>query len=573
MKFTTRPELKLALTLLFIIAVYFQSISHPFSHFDDPFIVEYYGTNSALSFLDVITPGGGFYYRPLITLSYWLDFRLWGLDPTFMHLENIIVHLANVLLVFLIASRLPVSSKIRSLPYLGALIFGLHPINSEPVNWVAGRTDVFAGMFVLLAIYCLIWSLEEQLTYLAVLAYGVALVGILTKETAIMIIPAALLVTICWPVVSQNVAQHKTWRLRFILVSIVTSSCFVSLLFLLVYVKRRGDNALSLIIEGGNDVIMRSFEAFGFYVKKTFMPLPLNIAIVEVNPLYVIVGITFLLVLIVTFRSMGIPGILLATAVLFTLPALIVATISIAWTPYGERYLYIPSAFAVLGSLELFHRLLTRLNAVNWFVPVVSIIIVIASIVTIQRGMLWGNNLAMVEDVVAKSPQFGVARNEYGILLKQAGRYDEAERQFRIAAEQNNQANVDRMIRLNLIGMKILGKPQDEVRRILMSEIGNKADGDEELLKIINRIEENMLVKAVSSESRKKIVTDIIETNEKLYQKTHEPHYLYRSGQLALSIGNTQNAAVFFRKAWENAQPDAYYREPARKLAEKLTDK
>ena len=53
-------------------------------------------------------------------------------------------------------------------------------------------------------------------------------------------------------------------------------------------------------------------------------------------------------------------------------------------------------------------------------------------------------------------------------------------------------------------------------------------------------------------------------------RKTSEPHYLYRSGQLALSIGNKQIAAVYFKKAYENARPDAYYREPARKLAEKL---
>ena len=214
MKLTVRPELKLALTLLFILAVYFQSIGHPFSRFDDPFILEFYGINSTLSFLDVITPGGGFYYRPLVNLSYWLDFRLWGLDPTFMHLENIVVHLVNVFLVFLIASRLPVSSEIKGLPFFCALLFGLHPINSESVNWIAGRTDLFAGMFILLAVYCLIRAIQEQSTRFAILAFVVAFVGMLAKETAIMFIPAALLsgyllacdASRCVPV--QNLAVH-----------------------------------------------------------------------------------------------------------------------------------------------------------------------------------------------------------------------------------------------------------------------------------------------------------------------------------------------------------------------------
>src|ERR1039457_1226707 len=116
MNLTVRPRLKLVLTLLIILAVYFQSISHPFSRFDDPGILDVYGLNSTLSWLDIITPGGGFYYRPFVNLSYWLDFQLWGMDPTFMHLENIVVHLVNVLLVFLIASRLPVSLEFKGVP-------------------------------------------------------------------------------------------------------------------------------------------------------------------------------------------------------------------------------------------------------------------------------------------------------------------------------------------------------------------------------------------------------------------------------------------------------------------------
>jgi protein O-mannosyl-transferase len=550
MKFAVRRELKIALPLLFVLAVYFQSIGNPFSRFDDPFILEFYGINSTLSFLNVITPGSGFYYRPLVTFSYWLDFKLWGLDPTFMHLENIIFHLVNVFLVFLIASRVPASSEYKSLPFLCALLFGLHPINSESVNWIAGRTDVFAGMFILLAVYCLIRAIQVQSTRLAILAFVAAFVGMLAKETAIMFIPAALLVANYWPVMPQDVYRYKTWRIRFLLLSIVISTCLISALLLLVYVKRGGNNAIAMILEGGTNTFIRIFEAFGFYVKKIFLPLPLNMAIMEVDPLYAIVGIFTLCILVVTIRNSGIPGIFIFSAVLFTLPALFVAATSIAWTPYGERYLYIPSAFAVIGCLELFYRSLARWNAVKWFVPVVSIIIIMASIATVQRGMLWGDNLALIEDIVVKSPNFGVARNEYGVLLKQEKRYYEAEKQFSIAAEQNNQANVKRMIRLNLIGMKLIGKQQAEVRQILLSEIGNKADGDVELLKLLNKYDEYMLVEAASLENKKKIVTDIIETNESLYLQTHEPHYLYRSGQLALSIGNKQNAAIYFQKAW-----------------------
>lgn len=570
MTFRVRPWLKLALTVFLVLAVYYQTIDNPFSRFDDPFIVDVYGINSSLTFWDVITPGRGFYFRPIVNLSYWLDSRLWGMNPTFMHLENIVVHLINVSLVFLIATRLPVSSHIKSLPFLSALLFGIHPINSESVNWIAGRTDVFTGMFVLCAFYLLIRAVQEQSTRYAMFAFVVAFVGILAKETAIMFIPAAFLVAVYWQSGMPEYSRFKAWRNRFLLFPLTISIGIAAALMLLVYARRRGDNAIALIFERGTDKCIRMLEAFGFYVKKMFLPLPLNVAIVEIDPMYVYAGILALGVLVLTFRKSGIPGIFLASSVLFVFPALFVATTAIAWTPYGERYLYIPSAFAVIGSLELTHRLLVRWKSAGLFVPATCGIIVIAVMITLQRGKLWGDNLAMLEDIVAQSPNFGVARNEYGVLLKMTGQYDDAGKQFKIAAQQKNKAYVDRMIRLNLIGIKLIGKEQDEAYRILLAEIGNKPDADVELLKLLNIYDEHLLGTAASRENRKKIVADIVETNENLFLKTRDPHYLFRSGQLELSVGNKSNAAVLFRKSFEHAHPDAYYREPARKLAEKL---
>lgn len=570
MNFTVRPWLKIALAVIPVLTVYFQTIAHPFSQFDDPFIVDVFGLNGKLTFLEIITPGGGFYYRPLVNLSYWIDFRLWGMNPTFMHLENIITHLINVFLVYMIASRLPSSSELKYLPFLSALLFGLHPINTESVNWIPGRTDLFAGMFILFASYCLIRAIQEQSARYAFLAFAAAFAGTFAKETAIMFIPVALLVTALWPVVPADISRYKVWRIRFLHMPIFISSCLVSSILISVFVMGRGNNALSTVFEGDKNIYIRLFEAFGFYVKKTFLPLPLNAAITEIDPLYAIAGFFFFIVILMTFRSSGVPGIFLATAVLFSLPALLVATTPLAWTPFGERYLYIPSAFAVIGCLEFFQHHLVRWDAVKWFVPAVCFIIVLAFLSTFQRGRLWGDNLLMLENIIAQSPNFGVVRNEYGVLLKQAGRYEEAEKQFKIAGEQKNSAGVSRMIRLNLIGMKILGKEVEEVRRILLEEIGIKADGDVELLKLMNKYDETMLQETVLLEKRKKIVADIIETNKSLYLKTKEPFFLYRSGQLALQIGNNQNAANYFRTAWEKAPVDAYYREPARRLAEQL---
>jgi tetratricopeptide (TPR) repeat protein len=570
MKISVRPGLKLALALLFVLAVYFRAIGNPFSCFDDPFIVQFYGINSTVTWLDVLKPGSGFYYRPLVNLSFWLDYQLWGMDPSFMHLENIVAHLANVFLVFLIASRLPVSSEIKNLPFLSALLFGIHPINSESVNWIAARTDVYAGVFVLFAVYCLIRAVQEESKWIAILAFGIAFVGMLTKETGIMFIPAAFLISTSWPVTPQDPSRYRVWRKHFLFFPIFASTCLVSLLLLLVFVKGHGNNAVSFIFDRETSSFIRYLEAFGFYVKKLFLPLPLNVAIVEVDSLYLIAGVCAICICVATFMRAGISGILLTLAALFILPALIVATTTMAWTPFGERYLYIPSAFAVIALLELTHRSLVRWRVKGMYLPIVGFIIVSAAIVTAYRGNLWRNNLALVEDTVAKSPNFGVARNEYGVLLKQAGRFDEAKEQFIIATQKKNKDNVARIIHLNLVGMMIQGKKPAEARKILLLEMGNKANGDVELLKLVNVFDEYLLGNAATFDAKKAIVADILETNESLYLKTRDPHHLYRSGQFALFIGDKQKAAEYFKKTWENANPKAYYREPARILAEKL---
>ena len=146
MKLSVRPGMKIVLAIFIVLAVYFQSIGHPFSRFDDPGLIEHFGDKSVLHFWDVISSGaGGVYYRPIVNLSYLFDSILWGMNPSFMHLENIVAHLINVFLVFLIASCLYASSKNNVFPICCALLFGLHPLNTEAVNWIPGRADLYAG--------------------------------------------------------------------------------------------------------------------------------------------------------------------------------------------------------------------------------------------------------------------------------------------------------------------------------------------------------------------------------------------------------------------------------------------
>jgi tetratricopeptide (TPR) repeat protein len=90
---------------------------------------------------------GSHYYRPLVSLSFFLDLQVWGLNPLGFHLTNLLAHLATSLGVLALARRLGADALAAG---IAAVAFALHPIHTESVTFISGRTDVLATLFFLL---------------------------------------------------------------------------------------------------------------------------------------------------------------------------------------------------------------------------------------------------------------------------------------------------------------------------------------------------------------------------------------------------------------------------------------
>lgn len=84
------------------------------------------------------------YFRPLSSLSLAVDYAVWGPDPFGFHLTNVLLHAASSLLVCLLALGLGAS---RPVAWIAGLLFAIHPIHTESVAWIAGRTDVLSFLF------------------------------------------------------------------------------------------------------------------------------------------------------------------------------------------------------------------------------------------------------------------------------------------------------------------------------------------------------------------------------------------------------------------------------------------
>ncbi|MBK7157702.1 MAG: hypothetical protein IPH77_03885 [Ignavibacteria bacterium] len=140
--------------ILITFLVYYNSLSNEFV-FDDESVIQ---NNQSITSTDNIpkffTAEDGFhkvigrYYRPIVSSSYAIDFSIWGLNPYGFHLTNIIIHILSCLLLYKILSMLFWRYKYRNLFALfSTLIFAVHPVHTEAVSWISGRTDSMVTMF------------------------------------------------------------------------------------------------------------------------------------------------------------------------------------------------------------------------------------------------------------------------------------------------------------------------------------------------------------------------------------------------------------------------------------------
>lgn len=188
---STRRHAAVLLFIAFAAAVpYLNALRNGFVWDDRPLILEDYQIRSA-QFLPDIFSRDFFshsdddlkygYYRPLVTLSYMADYALWGRNPVGFHATNILLHALCAMLVYPLVLGL-VRCRPRTAA-LAALLFAVHPIHTESVTWIAGRTDVISTLFVLLALLAHIrggraarWVLVPLLVAAALLAKEMALV-------------------------------------------------------------------------------------------------------------------------------------------------------------------------------------------------------------------------------------------------------------------------------------------------------------------------------------------------------------------------------------------------------------
>src|SRR3989304_8265914 len=177
--------------------VYYNAIHNPFQYDDAHHITMNPSIRDLSGFASFFTDPATFSnerldrgspYRPLLMLTYALNFRVSGLNPAGYHIVNLAFHVGAAFMVFLIVQAILTPAYFAALS--AGIIFLVHPFNSEIVNYISTRSSVMSGFFYLLGFYFWVrFRGQASGNYSSTVFYTASLLafaaGVLSKEVVI----------------------------------------------------------------------------------------------------------------------------------------------------------------------------------------------------------------------------------------------------------------------------------------------------------------------------------------------------------------------------------------------------
>lgn len=404
------------------------------------------------------------YYRPLTNLSYWLDGRLWGRRAVGFHLTNWMLHSANTLLTFEFAWRL---TRDPVLGLLAAVLFAAHPIHTESVDLVQGRTDLLATLFILLSLLALRGGVLAARTGSALAAGTASLLtlagALLAKEIGIMW--PALVAGLAWADPEGVRGRWRRWGVILAGGVAVIAGYLVARRIILGGVL--GADLGSLITPRVGLVPV----TLAIYARLLMWPLsfsfirtiPAPQAWTEPRVLgTALLALAMLAALIALARRNRPAALGLGWTLVSLLPVL--NLLAIPGFVVAERYLYLPSVGFALLVAALFRQalLVWPVRAVQ--VPLVAALValLIAFAATIQvRTTEWGDPVGVYEAMAARSPTSFFVQSNLGLQYLKRGRASDAVAALRRARD----LEPDNPVAWNNLGVALAGSGRLEEAR------------------------------------------------------------------------------------------------------------
>jgi tetratricopeptide (TPR) repeat protein len=197
---TTRTITVAVALVVVTLAIYWRVGGYDFLNYDDDVYVVanpqvQMGFSKAGIAWAFTTTHASNYWHPLTWVSHMLDVEIFGIDPGKHHLVNVIFHLINSILLFLVLLRM--TGALWPSGFVAAL-FAVHPLHVESVAWVAERKDVLSTFFWVLALWAYTWYIDRKTVGRYVAVFLLFAMGLMSKPMVVTL-PFLLLLLDYWP--------------------------------------------------------------------------------------------------------------------------------------------------------------------------------------------------------------------------------------------------------------------------------------------------------------------------------------------------------------------------------------
>jgi Flp pilus assembly protein TadD len=386
------------------------------------------------------------HWSPLAWVTWSLNYVIGGLEPWGYHLGNLLLHAANVAVVWLIARRLLASGLGESLTGLtialgatfAALVWGLHPLRAEAVAWASARRDLLCGLFYLLAVLAYLRGVaggagvERRWWGLSLLSFAAAL----ASKSIAMTLPLSLLLMDVYPLRRRGLGWRALGREKVPYVVLAAAAGIVAFV-----ARQETGNITGYTQYGVGARLVLGAYSWWFSLWKFLWPaglspmyeLPSRVSLGQSWFLLAVVGVAVVIVTLVLLRRRWPAGLAAWTqSVIVLVP--ISGVVHSGNQLTADRYSYLSTlGFAVLAGAGLIWALrrAARGPGRGWRRPMAwaaaALVVVVLGAAARTQTAVWADSETLWRRAVAVDPGCSLCESNLGRVLARPGRFAEAE--------------------------------------------------------------------------------------------------------------------------------------------------
>lgn len=383
-------------------------------------------------------------WHPVTWLSHMLDCQLFGVAPAGHHLMNLLFHIANTVLLFLL---LLFCTKAEWPSFIVAALFAIHPLHVESVAWVAERKDVLSAFFWLLTMWAYVGYVQNP----GLRRYALVLIcfslGLMAKPMLVTL-PLVLLLWDYWPLrrwAPPGAAPAETVQPvgnllypRASLKRLVGEKVPLLILVVIfslaaVYAQKAGAMVVSLADIPLGARISNALVAYGSYLGKTIFPM--NLAVLYPHPGKAIPGWKALgaglgLVLfswMIIRQARRYPYLLVGWLWFLGTLVPVIGLVQVGAQAMADRYTYIPLIGLFIMAAWGMADLAARWRSPRFLLPLVAVIMIVVygTAARFQVGH-WRNAVSLFQHTLSVTQNNLLIQGALGEALYFRGEVDQS---------------------------------------------------------------------------------------------------------------------------------------------------